>query len=354
MHAEEHNPDHFTMSFGDHLEELRRRLLWGLALPIPLSIVTFLLSNTLIEWLLLPLYAVLARHGLETEVVALSPPEVLITKIKLSVIAALILSAPWLLFQLWRFIAPGLYGHERRFVYFLIPGSFVLTIAGVALMYFVMLPLMLEVLVMFGARLELSALGPEKDERVQALLDSEPAVAMRVTEPDAPALGTAWLMLPEQELYVAVDDGDGGTDVVFVPKGFTGRVAQTFRISYVINFELLLMLAISIAFQMPLVILLLGWLGLVSPEWLRSQRKYALLVCGALAAIITPADVISMVAMLLPLYCLYELGILLLMIAPASAVAEGKLRWPTPKPTPSSGSVPRDADSARRDEDDAP
>ena len=59
-----------------------------------------------------------------------------------------------------------------------------------------------------------------------------------------------------------------------MPKAFTGRVAQTFRVSYVINFELLLMLGIAIAFQMPLVILLLGWLGLASPEWLRSQRKW--------------------------------------------------------------------------------
>ena len=152
-------------------------------------------------------------------------------------------------------------------------------------------------------------------------------------------------MLPEQELYVAVADDAGQIEAFFVPKAFTGRVAQTFRVSYVINFELLLMLAIAIAFQMPLVILLLGWLGLVSPQWLRSQRKYALFICGIVAAIITPADIISMLAMLLPLYGLYELGILLLMIAPASNVAEGSLRWPRKKPPEKS--VPREDDDAR-------
>lgn len=351
MVDEKHHPDHYTMSFGDHLEELRRRLLWGLALPLPLSVVTFLLSDTLLAWLLLPLYQVLARNGLETKVVALSPPEIIVTKIKLSVIAAIIVSAPWLLWQIWRFVAPGLYGHERRFVYFLIPGSFVLTAAGIALMYYVMLPLMLQVLVMFGARLDLDSVGPEDDSRIRALLDAEPVVELRTTAPADLVAGTAWLMLPEQELYVAIDDGEGNVVPHLVPEGFTGRVAQTYRVSYVISFVLLLMLGISIAFQMPLVILLLGWLGLASPGWLRSQRKYALLVCGVVAAIITPADVISMLAMLVPLYALFELGIILLIVAPASAVAEGTLRWRrTPAPAPhatksSADSVPRGHDT---------
>ncbi|MHC4946697.1 MAG: twin-arginine translocase subunit TatC, partial [Planctomycetota bacterium] len=77
--------------------------------PLPLSVVTFLLSDTLIRWLLLPLYRVLARNGLDPEVQSLSPPEVLVTKIKLSIILALVLSAPWVVWQVWRFIAPGLY-----------------------------------------------------------------------------------------------------------------------------------------------------------------------------------------------------------------------------------------------------
>ena len=104
-----------------------------------------------------------------------------------------------------------------------------------------------------------------------------------------------------------------------------GLIAQQFRLSDYIGFVLLMFLAIVIAFQMPLVVLLLGWLGLASTAWLKRQRKYALLVCGVVSAIITPADVISMIVMLVPLYTLYELGILLLMIAPASKVAEGRV-----------------------------
>jgi sec-independent protein translocase protein TatC len=85
------------------------------------------------------------------------------------------------------------------------------------------------------------------------------------------------------------------------------------------------MLGIVIAFQMPLVILLMGWMGLASADWLRAKRKYALVICAVVSAMITPADAVSMVMMLVPLYALYELGILLMVLAPASAVAQGRL-----------------------------
>ncbi|MHC4947699.1 MAG: twin-arginine translocase subunit TatC [Planctomycetota bacterium] len=321
------HPDRYTMSFGDHLEELRRRLLLSLVVPLPLSVVTFLMSDTLIRWLLLPLYRVLARNGLDPEVQALSPPEVLVTKIKLSIILALVVSTPWVLWQIWRFVAPGLYRQERRFVHLLIPGSAVLTVAGIALLYFVMLPLMLQVLVMIGTRLDVGLEDGIVREQVIGVLEQAPTVELVTTAPAEPAPGACWLLLPQQKLYVATDDGDGGVDVHFVPRSFGGGVDQVYRVSYIINFVLLLMLGIALAFQMPLVIVLLGWVGLASAPWLRQRRRYALVVCGVVAAIITPADVISMLAMLVPLYGLYELGIVLLVVAPASAVAEGRLRF---------------------------
>ena len=100
-------------------------------------------------------------------------------------------------------------------------------------------------------------------------------------------------------------------------------IAQEFRLTTYINFVLLLMLGIVLAFQMPLVILLMGWLGLVTADGLRSKRKYALLICAVVAAMITPADALSMLMMLVPLVALFELSIVMLVFAPASAVAEG-------------------------------
>jgi sec-independent protein translocase protein TatC len=315
-------PADHTMSFGDHLEELRRRMLYALAAPLPLFIIIFFFSDTLIEWLLLPVYDVLRAHDLPTALQVLSPPELLLAKLKLSIIAAIVLTAPWMIYQGWLFVAPGLYQHERRFVYLLFPGSFILSIAGLILLYFVMLPLMLHVLVMFGADIQI---GPAPDERIIEALRKVRDIPVRAEAPEHPRAGEVWVIVPDMKLYVALQDEKGDIGVQMVPPFGRGQIEQTFRVSYALNFTLVLMLGIVIAFQMPLVVLLMGWLGMVTPQWLRSRRKYALLICGVISAVVTPADAASMIIMLLPLYGLYELGILLLVIAPASAVAEGRI-----------------------------
>ena len=90
MAKKQHKTDPQLMSFGDHLEELRLRILLSLALPLPLSVITFLMSSKLIEWLYLPLYRVQEAYDLPYKIQVLSPPEMLITQIKLSLISALI------------------------------------------------------------------------------------------------------------------------------------------------------------------------------------------------------------------------------------------------------------------------
>ena len=85
-----------TMSFGDHLDELRRRVLLSLAAPLPLFLVLFFVSDPLLGWLLQPVYTVLEHHDLPSELQVLSPPEYLVTKIKLSFIAAIVISGPWI------------------------------------------------------------------------------------------------------------------------------------------------------------------------------------------------------------------------------------------------------------------
>ncbi len=312
-----------TMSFGDHLEELRKRLFLALAPLLPLFIVAFFLSDTLMDWLLLPVFDVLAQHELPPDLQVLSPPEFLLAKLKLSLIAAVIFSAWWLIYQVWLFVAPGLYQHERRFVYFLLPGSMILTILGVALLYFVMLPLMLHVLVMFAAEADIGPGQVQRDAVVQQYLDDTGEIPSRVSHPEAPVAGEVWQLVPENQLFVAVADEEGLIESQRVMPLSGGGIEQSFRVSFVISFALVLMLGVVIAFQMPLVIVLLGWMGLVSTDWLRKHRRYAMVICGVISAIITPADAASMVIMLLPLYGLYELGILLLFLAPASAVAEG-------------------------------
>jgi Sec-independent protein secretion pathway component TatC len=338
------------MSIGDHLEDLRRRVMLSIIPPLPLAIILFLFGDTIVNFLLRPLYSVLEYHGLPPQVQLLSPPELLLTQMKLSVILAIIISGPWILWQVWQFIAPGLYRHERRFVHILFPGSGLLLAAGLSLMYWVMLPLILHVMVVIGMGLQGDpVMAPSPGETTAVTTESHGIVLPLLEEmPAAPVAGEAWINTPRQTLQVAIPADDGLAIVEVALLGGSGLL-QVFQLSSYLNFVMLLMLAIAIAFQMPLIVLLLGWLGLATPQWLKKQRRYALLICGVVAAITTPADIISMILMLVPLYLLYELGILLIILLPASRVGvQGPLLR-----LPFGDRVARDNDRADSEERDA-
>ena len=315
-----HDPTSFTMPLGDHLDELRKRIIYALIIPIPLAILLFIFSDGLVEFLLEPLQTVQRAGGYPQQVQVLSPPEFLLMKIKLSVIFALVITVPWIILQIWMFVAPGLYPSERRFIHVLFPGSIVLTLAGLLIMYAVMLPIMLYVLMSLTTGVNMP---PELIPMIPPAEASAGSATLPIldTPPDVVHLGQAWIDLGTGTLRLAVASADPTShQILSVPLQGQSVVAQIFRLNSYINFVLLLLLGITVAFQMPLVILLLGWLGVVSPDGLARQRKYALLACALVAAITTPADIVSMLMMLIPLYLLYELGIFLLRVLPASRV----------------------------------
>jgi len=324
-----HDLKRSVMSFGDHLEELRHRLILALIVPLPLMIVLFPFSDDIRVFLSIPVFDALSSLGQPAQLQAMSPAETLGTDLKLSVIFAIVLSCPWILWQFWKFIEPGLYKQERRFVHLLLPGSALLTIAGLALLYYVMLPLMLRVLIAFGIP-GVHTTYPVMD---QAMVESEEAsegvhIPVLAEQPEELLPGAIWISPANDTLQIAVpivEDGVERVRILMVPLGAEGMVLQQYRLREYINFTLMLMLGIAIAFQMPLVILLLGWEAIVNPDKLKRNRKYALLVCAIVSAAITPADVVSMLLMLVPLYGLYEFGILLLHFTPADRVASGRI-----------------------------
>lgn len=326
---QEHDLPHSVMSFGDHLEELRRRVILALIVPLPLMIVLFPFAASIREILSRPVFNALRNLGQPAQLQAMSPAETLGTDIKLSIICAIVLSCPWILWQVWKFIEPGLYQQERRFVHLLIPGSAILTFSGLALLYFGMLPLMLHVLISFGLPGNQTSF-PISTPTDATTTDSPtaPKIPVVTGQPETLEPGSFWISSTDDTLQVAVpviEDGVERVRILMVPLGAEGMVVQQYRLREYINFILLLMVAIAIAFQMPLVILLLGWVGIVNPHTLKKNRKYALLVCAVVSAIITPADIVSMVIMLIPLYALYELGIFLLRFAPADRVYSGSI-----------------------------
>lgn len=315
------------MSFGDHLEELRRRVILSLVVPFPVALLLFMIAPHIRDILMKPALSAMEANGLPARMQALGPAEVLTTDLKLSIIGALVFTAPWIIWQGWKFIEPGLYRQEKRFVRFLVPGSAILMLSGLAFLYFVMLPLMLQVLISFGIPGPENAFGiPDVETRI-ASSDAEgvPVFPVLTEPPSDPAPGQSWIDPASRSLFVVVPtavDGDA-YELLSVPLGRAGTISQEFRLGEYIGFVLTLAIAIAVAFQMPLVILLLGWVGIADRGFLQRNRRYALLVCAVLGAILTPADIVSMVLLFIPLYLLYEFGILLLAIAPADRVAEG-------------------------------
>jgi hypothetical protein len=186
---------------------------------------------------------------------------------------------------------------------------------------------MLQVLIAFGVPGPGDAFGiPDPGSRIATAVSEGGPVFPVLTEPPAqPAPGQVWIDAATRSLMVVVpvaEDGDS-FEILSSPLSRAGTISQEFRLGEYMSFVLTLALAIVVAFQMPLVILLLGWVGLVQRDTLRRQRRHALLICAVLGAVLTPADVVSMVLLFIPLYVLYELGILLLAFAPADRVASG-------------------------------
>jgi sec-independent protein translocase protein TatC len=350
------------MSFGEHLEELRSRLWKALIVPLPLAIVFFFLAPEIRAILIAPLFAALRANGQTVQVQALSPAETITTDMKLALISALAVSAPWLLYQLWKFVSPGLYTHERRYVFFLTPLSSVTTACGIALFYWVLLPFVLLFLVSFGAARARTvpapappaAIAPDGTARETSVQPTPQPQGFSFPvldeDPAEPQPGQAWLSSKDQVLRIAVPLApsvpnavvdlaneaskllSGETEqttpqlsILEVPLTVLGGISQVYRLSEYISFTLLLLAGTVVAFQMPIVVLLLGWVGLVNPAFLREKRKWALFIMAIVAAVVTPPDVTSMLLLLIPLWLLYEFGILLLVFVPAQRVSQGRV-----------------------------
>lgn len=343
-----------TMSFGEHLEELRMRLIMALIAPLILAIPGLLFGKHLLAWLARPVYRALENEGMPARMQAITPVETFVAYIKVALIAAFVCSAPVIIYQLWKFIEPGLYRHERRFVYLLIPMSTVLTVLGIAFMYYIMLPLSLRMLIRFGNALDLGPTaelvspaqrddspdgkdlgqydpdaGRQSETPPGQALDSAdleanrnalPFVKIPVLNQAPPTMspGEIFYHAQRRQLIMMQDDGKVvAVDTRPVGTSFT----QEYRLKDYLSFIFSLILAFGIAFQLPLVMLLLGWVGMVDIAQLRKGRRYALFGVFVAGAVLTPPDVISQLALAIPLYALYELSIILLRILPLRRLA---------------------------------
>lgn len=314
------------MSFGDHLEELRKRVFLSVIVPLPLMLALFVFAPQIREMLCSPLLEAMRANNLPAQLTVLSPIETMMADLKIALIGALVIAAPWVLWQLWKFVSPGLHSHEQRFVRLLLPGSGALAITGLLLLYFVMLPVMLTVLVSFSVS-PTTVVDSAPPPAAATTAPLAPTIAMRTDDPVTPSAGDAWVNTTVRQLRIAVpvEGQPGRVELASIALEHPGTLVSSFRLSEYLDFVLLFAMCFALAFQLPIAMLLLSWIGVVNPRMLRKNRKYAAFGVVVLAAAVAPGDMLSLAIVAAPLYLLFEFSILIIIIAPPSRVAAGTM-----------------------------
>jgi sec-independent protein translocase protein TatC len=224
--------------FVQHLMELRNRLMWGMAgLALCMGILAIWPGPSgLIDFIAIPIRAHMPPDAKLIAVGVFSP---FFIPLKVLAMTALVASLPWWMYQIWAFVAPGLYSHEKRFAIPLIVLGSLLAYVGIAFVQFFVL------------------------DRMFGFIQQ------------------------------------------FTPKS----VAATPDIASYVEAILSLYLAFGLAFQVPIVVILSVKMNLITVEKLKEFRGYFIVAAFVIAAMVTPPDVISQLALAVPMCLLYELGI---------------------------------------------
>ena len=312
-------PVESVMPFGEHLEELRTRLIFAILGIIPILIVALSFSKRLLGFIIEPALKALANQGLPALMLQTSPPETFLTTLKLAIVVTILVGSPWLLYQTWLFVVPGLHSNEKRFVYILIPLSALLTTIGMVFLYKVLLPLVLSFFIGYGS--SFASAPPPQAALPQGII--LPSVPVLEADPLKPEPGQMWINNPLRSLRIAISNKSNKVVVLGVPISKSTGIVQQYRISEYTSMFLSLALALSLGFQTPVVVLLLGWVGIIEPTNLLKYRRHLLLVSFVLGAVLTPADPLSMILVAAPIYALFELGVLLHRLLPAERVSRG-------------------------------
>ena len=258
----------------EHLAELRNRLIWAVSAFIVAMVLCFVVADPILRFLLVPIEDAMRALGNPNPVMQYTAPqEYFFVLVRISMVGGLAVSFPIIGYQLWRFIAPGLYRSEKQaFLPFLI-ASPVLFMAGATFAHYIVTPLAMNFFLGFADAASLLSVISS------ALVDAPAGVP--APEPAA---------LPKE-----------GIEIIF-----QGKVNETLDIS------LKLIIAFGLCFQLPVLLTLMGKAGLVSAAGLGSIRKYAVVLILMTAALVTPPDVMSQLILFLAVYPLYEVSIFLI------------------------------------------
>lgn len=310
--------DAARMSFGEHLEELRTCLIRALIGTIMCAGVSLFFAKRILVFILTPAVIVLEAHGQNPSLLALSPAAPFILYLKVGFMSGLIVAMPWVLYQAWRFIGTGLYPRERRFVGRFVPVSAALFAGGVAFMFYVVLPIVLNFFVAFAGTLDLPELRPSAVQKlITGAEEPQPNADMPeldLTVPvvgqnpsDAP-VGAVWVNSSRKTWNVQTADRVLGVRLQDMSR--VGLVSAQYGIQFFISLVFSLAIGFGLAFELPIVVVFLAAMGIVSTAEMAQARRYVLFGIVVAAAILTPPDIISQILLAVPMYLLFEVGLL--------------------------------------------
>ncbi len=217
--------------FLSHLIELRDRLLRAVIAVGIFFVALFPFASTIYDWLAAPL-----GQGM----IIIGPVAPFLIPMKLTLMVAFLIALPYLLYQLWSFVAPGLYKHEKRLVYPLLASSVFLFYLGIVFVYFVLLPMMFKII---------------------------PSFVPQTAE-------------------------------------FKPDIAQY------LDFVVMMFMAFGIGFEMPIATILLITTGMTTADKLRQKRPYVIVGAFVVGMLLTPPDVVSQIMLAIPMWILFEVGII--------------------------------------------
>jgi sec-independent protein translocase protein TatC len=311
------DPDSFRMTVGEHLEELRWRMILALIGFFAAMAICLGFGEHFLTFSCRPLLQALRREGLTNILHYATLTEPFMLYLKVSMIGGAVFAGPWIIYQLWLFVAAGLYPHERKAVTRYIPLSISLFIIGVVFVYLLVLPLTYKFFLQFGDSLSLP--GSEQTTQVDVPVQDRVRIPQIEGILRNPREGDLWMNPKDNRLYAFID-GKVRLIVISSDKLLTPSLTISDYIDLVITF----MLTFGLAFQLPLVVLALVRIGIVEIDFLRKQRKMVYFVMAIVAAFVAPGDVVtSMLALLIPLMILYEFGLWLASRQLKQAAAKG-------------------------------
>ncbi|MFO0840549.1 MAG: twin-arginine translocase subunit TatC [Phycisphaerae bacterium] len=323
------SPDDVRMTVGEHLEELRTRLIRALTALVVVCLLCIWPAKYLLEFIARPVVLVLRRHNQPESLLQTSPVEAILIYIKVVLVTGVVIASPYILYQIWAFVAAGLYPHERRWVTKIFPYSVGLFLTGVAFMYTLVLLVSLNFLVGFSTWIPLPSAQPNAVERVllgaptppapttQAVAPDSPRVPFIESDPGTPASGMIWFNTLEGKLKLRAADRTYAFRMT--PDRDQGMFETHFKISDYLSFVLIMTIAFGAAFQMPLVVLFLVRSGIIELQTLRSYRRLVILAIVIIAGILAPPDLLSHIMLSIPMILLFELGLLLAARKPATS-----------------------------------